>query len=86
MSGNKPYCDETHARLDADGNLPEPRGREVPVAVATAQEPAAEQIHELARACGHANLSSFGRDDLTTWSREMADLTGIEFAGYDVER
>jgi glutamate synthase domain-containing protein 2 len=49
MSGNKPYCDGTHARLDADGDPPEPRGGEVPAAVATAEEPAIEQIHELAR-------------------------------------
>jgi hypothetical protein len=37
----------------------------------------------LARSCGHDALASFCRDDLTTWSREMAELSGIEFAGFD---
>ncbi len=35
----------------------------------------------LARACGHANLSDFRPDDITTWKREMADLSGVRFAG-----
>jgi len=35
----------------------------------------------LARACGHNDLSKLCRDDITTWKREMADLSGIEFAG-----
>ncbi len=40
----------------------------------------------LARACGHDALASFCRDDITTWSREMAELSGIEFAGFDPQR
>ena len=40
----------------------------------------------LARACGHDDLAGFCRDDITTWSREMADLSGIEFAGFDPAR
>ena len=35
----------------------------------------------LARACGHEHLSSFEQRDLTTWKKEMAELTGIAFAG-----
>ncbi|AWV90054.1 glutamate synthase-related protein [Bradymonas sediminis] len=35
----------------------------------------------LARACGHANLSDLSVDDLTTWKREMADLSGVPFGG-----
>ncbi len=35
----------------------------------------------LARACGHARLGDFGRDDIATWKREVADLAGISFAG-----
>ena len=31
----------------------------------------------LARACGHDHLDQFGRDDLTTWKREMRELTGL---------
>ncbi|MFD1599652.1 glutamate synthase-related protein [Halobellus rarus] len=35
----------------------------------------------MARACGHDSLSGFERRDLTTWKREIADLTGVEYAG-----
>ena len=35
----------------------------------------------LARACGHNELRLFNIDDLTTWKREIAELTGIRFAG-----
>lgn len=35
----------------------------------------------MARACGHDRLSGFVPEDLTTWQREVADLTGIKFAG-----
>ncbi len=40
-----------------------------------------ELMKVLARACGHDSLSDFSRDDLTTWKRDMADLTGVRFAG-----
>lgn len=35
----------------------------------------------MARACGHDSLSNFERHDLTTWKREIAELTGVEYAG-----
>lgn len=35
----------------------------------------------LARACGHDDLSNFDIRDLTTWKREVADLTGVHYAG-----
>jgi methylamine---glutamate N-methyltransferase subunit C len=35
----------------------------------------------LARACGHDHLSQFCTDDLTTWKRDMADLSGVAYAG-----
>jgi len=35
----------------------------------------------LARGCGHAHLDQFELRDLTTWKREIADLTGIHYAG-----
>ncbi len=35
----------------------------------------------LARACGHKRLSDFSIEDLTTWKRDMADLTGVNFGG-----
>jgi glutamate synthase domain-containing protein 2/CDGSH-type Zn-finger protein len=36
----------------------------------------------MARACGHDRLSGFRRGDLTTWKREMAELSGIAFGGH----
>ncbi len=35
----------------------------------------------LARACGHSALSDFTITDLTTWKKDMADLSGVPFAG-----
>lgn len=40
-----------------------------------------ELMQVLARACGHHRLTDFNPDDLTTWKREMADLSGVRFAG-----
>ncbi|GAB4278515.1 MAG: glutamate synthase-related protein [Candidatus Promineifilaceae bacterium] len=35
----------------------------------------------LARACGHSHLNQFNLDDLSTWNRDIAYLTGIRYAG-----
>ncbi|MCG8421495.1 MAG: glutamate synthase-related protein [Proteobacteria bacterium] len=35
----------------------------------------------LARACGHNHLNQFCLDDLTTWKRDIAYLTGVHYAG-----
>jgi len=35
----------------------------------------------LARACGHTHLNQFSLDDLTTFDREMAHLTGVRYGG-----
>ena len=40
-----------------------------------------ELMGVLARACGHHSLSDFATRDLTAWKREIADLTGVRFAG-----
>ena len=40
-----------------------------------------ELMQVLARACGHRALSEFSIDDLTTWKKEMADLSGIAYGG-----
>ena len=40
-----------------------------------------ELMQVMARACGHRHLNQFNADDITTWKKEMADLTGIQFAG-----
>eukprot|EP00937_MAST-01D_sp_MAST-1D-sp2_P000957 g957.t1 len=37
----------------------------------------------LARACGHDALRKFNINDLTTWKRDMADLTGVSFGGVE---
>ncbi|QQZ27885.1 Rieske 2Fe-2S domain-containing protein [Thiothrix subterranea] len=37
----------------------------------------------MARACGHTHLQDFSKQDLTTWNRDMALLTGIAYAGYE---
>jgi glutamate synthase domain-containing protein 2/CDGSH-type Zn-finger protein len=36
----------------------------------------------MARACGHDHLNQFNQRDLTTWYKQMSELTGIEFAGH----
>jgi glutamate synthase domain-containing protein 2 len=40
-----------------------------------------ELMQVLARACGHDALSGFEPRDLTAWKREIADLTGVRYAG-----
>jgi glutamate synthase domain-containing protein 2 len=42
---------------------------------------AVELMKILARACGHTHLNQFTSDDLTTWKREVAYLTGVKYAG-----
>ncbi len=42
---------------------------------------AVELMKVLARACGHGHLEEFTVDDLTTFDREMADLSGVAFGG-----
>jgi len=37
----------------------------------------------LARACGHRQLADFSSDNLTTFRREIADLSGVRFSGLD---
>ena len=40
-----------------------------------------ELMKVMARACGHDHLGGFNPNDLTTWKKDMAELTGIKFAG-----
>lgn len=35
----------------------------------------------LARACGHSHFNQFERTDLTTWKKEMSELSGVEYGG-----
>lgn len=38
----------------------------------------------MARACGHSNLSEFNPDDIVTWKKEIAELSGINYAGITI--
>jgi glutamate synthase domain-containing protein 2 len=40
-----------------------------------------ELMKVMARACGHDSLGKFNQNDITTWKKDMAELTGIRFAG-----
>jgi len=40
-----------------------------------------ELMQVMARACGHDHLSGFALEDLTTWKKDMAALSGVGFAG-----
>lgn len=40
-----------------------------------------ELMKVVARACGHRNFSNFHLEDLTTWKKEISDLTGISYSG-----
>ncbi len=44
-------------------------------------EATTELMQVMARACGHDHLSGFNQDDLTTWKKDMADLTGVAYGG-----
>ena len=37
----------------------------------------------MARACGHDSLHKFNKDDLATWHREMALLSGVRYSGFE---
>lgn len=40
-----------------------------------------ELMQVMARACGHDHLSKFDHDDLTTWKKDMAEISGVNFGG-----
>jgi hypothetical protein len=41
----------------------------------------AELMQVMARACGHHRLDQFNKNDLTTWKKEIAELSGVAYAG-----
>jgi len=41
-----------------------------------------ELMSVMARACGHHHLNQLNKDDLATWHREMALLSGIKYSGF----
>ncbi len=44
-------------------------------------EASVELMQVMARACGHDHLSKFNANDLTTWKRDMAALSGVAYGG-----
>ncbi len=42
-----------------------------------------ELMQVMARACGHDHLNQFKKDDLATWHREMALLSGVKYSGFE---
>ena len=45
-------------------------------------EAATELMKVMARACGHDDLSKFNIDDIGTWNRELAALSGVAYTGF----
>jgi glutamate synthase domain-containing protein 2 len=43
-------------------------------------------ISVMARACGHAHVNQFCKDDIATWDPTLARLCGIEYSGFDPKR
>jgi len=41
-----------------------------------------ELMAVMARACGHDHLNKFNKNDLATWHREMAMLSGVKYSGF----
>ncbi|GAB5445272.1 glutamate synthase-related protein [Gymnodinialimonas sp.] len=44
-------------------------------------EASTELMQVMARACGHDHLSKFEPGDLTTWKKEMSEISGVAFGG-----
>jgi glutamate synthase domain-containing protein 2/CDGSH-type Zn-finger protein len=45
-------------------------------------EASTELMQVMARACGHNSFDKFNKNDLATWHRDMALLSGVEFSGF----
>lgn len=43
-----------------------------------------ELMKVMARACGHDALNKLNKEDLATWHREMALLSGVRYSGYEI--
>ncbi len=63
---------ELRRRLDVDAGAQR---------LATFFDAATRLMQVMARACGHERLSGFRASDLTTYRREMAELSGVGFGG-----
>ena len=45
-----------------------------------------ELMQTMARACGHDHLGQFNRQDITSFKKDISELTGIAYAGFDAGR
>jgi len=45
-----------------------------------------ELMQIMARACGHDHLNQFANEDLSTYHKDLAELAGIEWSGFDANR
>jgi len=45
--------------------------------------PSVELMQVMARACGHDHLNKFNIEDLATWHQDMADMSGVQYAGVE---
>ena len=63
---------ELRRRLDVDAGA---------IGLATFFDASVKLMQVMARACGHDRLAAFRKSDLTTWKREMAELSGVAFGG-----
>lgn len=68
---------ELRARLDID---------EAARRLGTFFDASTQLMSLLARACGHDDLSQFSNRDITTWKKDIAELTGIQYAGVTSKR
>ncbi|GLQ75680.1 glutamate synthase-related protein [Vibrio penaeicida] len=46
-------------------------------------EASTELMQVMARACGHDSFSKFNKEDLATWHKEMAQLSGVRYSGFE---
>jgi methylamine---glutamate N-methyltransferase subunit C len=42
-----------------------------------------ELMKVMSRACGYDNLNKFNKNDLSTWRRQMAYLSGVKYSGFE---
>lgn len=49
-------------------------------------EASVELMKVMARACGHDHLNQFSNSDIASWDKELAELAGIDWSGFDLSR
>ncbi len=49
-------------------------------------EASVELMQVMSRACGHDHLNQFSKDDIASWDKELAELAGIDWSGFNPDR